>query len=158
VPQKLASAVRSAGLHSLFVAATRDGKPVEVFMQLLVRIVVGRGGPLVLAVPNDGTEEAKYGLLYSAPQRLNGTYWHRGLKTGTPGDDWIWQELWVDDQGIITKHVLTNTTGVYDAVVWDLEHFLESVRFIPGFFEGKPVAMRLKQPVNVRKAWLLLND
>jgi hypothetical protein len=57
IPRKLVDAVSLAGLRSRFVPATRDGKPVEIFMVLMVRILVTAQESLVLVLPNNGVEQ-----------------------------------------------------------------------------------------------------
>ena len=69
-PDNLRQAVVYASRISRFMPATRNGQPVEVHAALMV-IVDTRldDDPLILAVPNNGVETARYGLLYTAPQR-----------------------------------------------------------------------------------------
>ena len=46
VPRKLVEAVGAASARSLFVPAIRDGKPTQIFMLLMARIMVTKSEPL----------------------------------------------------------------------------------------------------------------
>src|SRR5688572_27525601 len=74
-PGNLLKRVELASEEASYAPATRDGNAIQACMPLMVRVYVAKDGPLVLAVPNSGTEEAKHGLLYSAPQRLTRIRW-----------------------------------------------------------------------------------
>ena len=151
VPRKLVDAVRRAGQRAKFVPAVHDGKPAQVFMVLMVRTVIGRGEPLVLVLPNNGAERERYGLHYIAPQRFNEFSWgpsyeylpdQRHAAQGTL----IWQELWIDEHGNVTKSQTTNASGARLKDVEAVRRSVENMRFMPGFFEGKPVPMRYLEP------------
>ena len=87
-PDDLRQAVVYATRISLFLPATRDGEPVDVWATLMVIVDTRLAEPLILAVPNNGADTARYGLLYTAPQRYG--YSHvrssrRPSAQGTPG-------------------------------------------------------------------------
>ena len=151
VPRKLVDAVRAASARSRFVPATRDGKPADVFMVLMVRIVVTRHEALVLALPNNGVEHERLGLFYIAPQRFNEFYWGRSdvarytfERSGK--DTLVWQELWIDEHGKVTSSRLTNASGAPVSVVKEVSESVAKMQFMPGYLGRKPVAMRYVEP------------
>jgi hypothetical protein len=146
VPRKLVDAVRRAGQRAKFFPAMRNGKPAQVYMVLMVRTVIARGEPLVLVVPNNGVERDRYGLLYIAPQRFNEFVWNSRSVNGTPERTLIWQELWIDEHGTVTDSKVTNATGAPNTDVKAVRRSVENMQFMPGFFEGKPVPMRYREP------------
>ena len=87
-----------AAQTSLFTPATRDGKRVEVFTTLTVKIDTTLSEPLILAVANDGSDAGKYGPLYTAPQRYGGSR----IKPPMRREQWppraavVWIELQID--------------------------------------------------------------
>jgi hypothetical protein len=83
----------------------RDGEPADVYMVLMVHVSVTKDGPLVLAAPNNGIDAARYGLLYTAPQRFNEFYWVEnslGPKR-VDRDVLIWQHLQIDEHGKVIQ-------------------------------------------------------
>ena len=152
VPHNLLRAVSRAGMSSRFVPATRDGKPIDICMVLMVRVMLTKQGPLVLAVPNNGVERKRYGLFYIAPQRLNEFYWgtdetetYFNAKRSDP-DVLVWEEYWIDEHGKVTDFRLTNASGASPAVLKAVGDSTARTQFIPGFFSGKPVAMHYIEP------------
>jgi hypothetical protein len=145
VPRKLVDAIRRAAQRAKFVPAMRNGKPAQVYMVIMVRTVIGRGGPLVLVLPNNGVEHARYGLFYIAPQRFNEFYWGSGYSAARAGT-LIWQELWIDEHGNVTKSQTTNASGAHAQDVEAVRRSVGNMQFMPGFFEGKPTAMRYVEP------------
>jgi hypothetical protein len=151
IPRKLVHAVSAAGMHSRFVPATRDGKPVEIYMVLMARILVTKQEPLVLVLPNNGIEHERYGLFYIAPQRFNEFYWGTGWvpyfnSHVSDPDVLVWQELWIDERGTVTNSRLTNRSGAPPAVIKEIGKSMAKMQFIPGFVEGKPVPMHYAEP------------
>jgi hypothetical protein len=149
VPRKLVEAVRAASARSLFVPAIRDGKPTQIFMLLMARIMVTKSEPLVLVLPNNGIEHKRYGLFYIAPQRLNEFSWglpNQAYTTNGGGDILVWQELWIDEHGKVTDSRLTNASGAPLKVVNDVRASVANMQFMPGFFEGRPVPMHYIEP------------
>jgi hypothetical protein len=150
VPRKLVNAVSRAGARSRFVPATRDGKPIEIYMLLMVRVMLIKNEPLVLVLPNNGIERKRYGLFYIAPQRLNEFYWGRdetyfNEKRSNP-DVLIWEEFWIDEHGKVTDYRLTNASGASMAVEKAVRDSAAKMQFMPGFVEGKPMAMHYIEP------------
>jgi len=152
VPRKLVDAVSRAGIHSRFVPATRDGEPIDIHMTVMVRVLITPRESLVLTLPNNGIEYARYGLLYLAPQRLNEFYWGGGEPyfndhVSNP-DVLLWQEFWIDEHGAVTDTRLTNRSGASAAVVKEFGESVARMRFIPGFCGGKPMPMHYAEPVS----------
>jgi hypothetical protein len=151
VPRKLIRAVSRAGMSSRFVPATRDGEPVEIYMVLMVRVAVTNGESLVLVLPNNGTEHERYGLFYIAPQRFNEFSWSTALepyfnsRRSSP-KVLVWQEFWIDEHGKVTDSRLTNASGATPAVIKEVSESAARMQFMPGFVEGKPVAMHYMEP------------
>lgn len=145
---KLIDAVARAGRKARFAPATRDGKPVDVYMVLMVYVRVTNDGPLVLAVPNNGVDAARYGLLYTAPQRFNEFYWSDdvALLRDIQRDVLIWQHLEIDERGKITAFELTNASKAPKHVMRLIEEQIGRMEFMPGFVEGKPMPMLYMEP------------
>jgi hypothetical protein len=148
-PTKLLSAAIHAAQASLFVPATHDGKKVEVFTTLTVKIDTTLSDPLILAVPNDGEDAGKYGPLYTAPQRYGGShinppnrYLHDPLRAAV-----VWLKLQIDEQGRITACNVINNRGAPDWWVDAVNDAAKQMTFIPGYHEGKPVPMQFVQPM-----------
>jgi hypothetical protein len=151
VPRSLVDAVSLAGLRSRFVPATRDGKPVEIYMVLMVRVLVTEQESLVLVLPNNGVEHERYGLFYIAPQRFNEFYWGTGNEPYfnshvSDPDVLVWQEFWIDEHGNVTDSRLTNASGASGAVMKEVGKSARKMQFMPGFFEGKAVPMHYREP------------
>ncbi|HKR35664.1 MAG TPA: hypothetical protein VJT10_12545 [Steroidobacteraceae bacterium] len=153
VPGKLVAAVLNATLRAKFVPATRDGKPAQVHMMLMVRTVITDDEPLVLVLPNDGVEHARLGLFYIAPQRFNLFAWNARYRLPhSPvrklSDSAVyWQELSIDEHGKVTQAKLTNGSDaplpeIAEQMRWLIDH----MQFLPGFVDGKPVSMRYVEP------------
>ena len=146
VPKKLVDAIRRAGQRAKFIPAMRNGIPAQVYMVIMVRTVIGRGEPLVLVLPNNGVEHKRYGLFYIAPQRFNEFSWGPAYEGAPSAGTLIWQELWIDEHGNVTKSQTTNASGARVKDVEAVRRSVENMQFMPGFFEGKPVPMRYVEP------------
>ena len=142
----LVTAVALAGRQARFVAATRDGKPAEVSMQVMVRIDITSQGPLVLAVPNNGVEAERYGLFYTAPQRFNEFIWHGNHDPLKSSDILLWRKLRIDELGKVIEYRLENVGNVPQSFVDVLAGQVERMEFMPGYYEGKPVPMAYIEP------------
>ncbi len=70
VPDELVDAVTKTALRARFEPAVRASAPIEVYAVFMVLVDTTLSEPLILAVPNNGVERKKYGLLYTAPQRV----------------------------------------------------------------------------------------
>lgn len=115
-PDDLQTAVTHATRTALFVPATRGGKPIDVFAMLAVTVDTTRGDPLILAVLNNGADTARYGLLYTAPQRYGSSHInlprlpaHTPLRTAV-----VWMKLQIDEHGVMRECTLTNDSGAPD--------------------------------------------
>jgi hypothetical protein len=144
----LAKAVKRAGYRAQFVPGTRDGVATDVYMVFMVRVFVpAEGEPLILALPNNGAEEERYGLFYTAPQRFNQFVWGRSLPTKARSRRMIlWQDLEIDEHGKITKTLVTGIVGASGTVISTLEEEIKSMEFMPGLVNGKPTPMRYREP------------
>lgn len=113
----------------------------------MVRVYVsGDGEPLVLAVPNNGIEEDRYGLFYTAPQRFNEFYWGRSLPARLyDRHTVVWQRLKIDEHGNVTEAAVTGLVGPQTAIRV-IEDQIRRMEFMPGFVNGKPVPMNYAEP------------
>lgn len=134
---------------SLFVPATHNGKRVEVFTTLTVKIDTSLGDPLILAVPNDGADAAKYGPLYTAPQRYGGSHvsmpdlpLHQPRRTAV-----VWMKLQIDERGVMTGCTLIDDWDAPDWWLRAVNTAAKRMTFIPGHHDGKPVPMQFVQPM-----------
>lgn len=143
----LVNSVVRAARRARFVPATRDGRTAAVYMVVMVRIDITDQGPLVLAVPNNGVDAERYGLLYSAPQRFNEFIWNASAPTHLENGILLWQKIRVDEYGRVLEYEVTNPSGVAQYFVTRIEQQIERMEFMPGYFEGKPVPMLYVEPV-----------
>lgn len=146
MPQKLVSAVTDAGWKAKWVPATRDGWRVSIYMVLSARILITDGTPLVLVVPNDGADAARYGQSYTAPQRFNEFSWDDEFTHRSPRVVWVWQRLVIDEHGALKDAVLGNVLGAPDPIVQQIPRSVLQMKFMPGLYEGKPVPMVFVDP------------
>ncbi|HKS54999.1 MAG TPA: hypothetical protein VJS12_06920 [Steroidobacteraceae bacterium] len=142
----LARQVRLAGRRAQFVPATRDGAKAEVYMLVMVQIDTTQSEPLILAVPNNGVEAGRYGLLYSAPQRFNEFTWDSRDWSGS-GHVLLWQNLHIDEHGKVLECAINNVSGAPEWLVARIKAQTKRMAFMPGYFQGKPVAMLYIEPV-----------
>jgi hypothetical protein len=149
----LLTEVELAGRQAAYAPAMRNEEAIAAYVLLSVRIYVTGGEPLILAVPNNGAEREKYGLLYSAPQRLTEIDW-----PGAPTFDsmlqhdrmLVWQVIDVDERGKVTGYSLRNASRTHGHLVDQFRAQIAAFEFIPGFFERKPRAMRYIEPLYSR--------
>jgi hypothetical protein len=105
------------------------------------------GEPSVLALPNNGIEEDRYGLFYTAPQRFNNFYWGAGLPIrGFSRRVIVWQELQIDEFGNVTELLVTGMVGATSTIIRTLEDEIRVMEFMPGLVNGKAVPMRYAEP------------
>jgi hypothetical protein len=144
--QPLVASVQAAGCKARFIPATRDGAKVAVYMLVMVQIDMTDRGPLVLVVPNNGVDSARYGLFYTAPQRFNEFSWGGKALCMVKGRVLIWQKMQIDEQGNVSEYMLTDTTNAEQWMLGRLDAGVRRMRFMPGLFEGKPVPMLYVEP------------
>lgn len=142
----LVKAVRLAGKGATFVPATRAGVKVDVYMLVMVQVDTTQGEPLILAVPNNGVESERYGLMYSAPQRFNEFTWNADTWPRRSGRVLLWQKLHIDEDGKVLESLVINASGAPDWLVKRLEAQAKRMEFMPGYFQGKPVEMFYAEP------------
>jgi hypothetical protein len=147
-PPDLRQAVAYATRISRFAPAMRNGEPVDVWATLMVIVDTRSEEPLILAVPNNGADTARYGLLYTAPQRYGYTMFDR--PKGRPHKahrEVVWVEFQIDEYGAMKDFRLTSDTEVpEDWVAW-VRAAAQDFKFIPGQHEGKPVPMLYLEPL-----------
>jgi hypothetical protein len=147
-PHSLVKAAQDATRKSRFVPATRSGRPAEVYAVLMVIVDTTLHEPLILAVPNNGVETARYGLLYTAPQRYGRLDVRRrvGVSLLTEGKSVVWMELQIDERGVVKDLTLTGEPEVSERFRRGIREALADATFLPGYHEGKPVPMRYVEP------------
>jgi hypothetical protein len=145
---RLVDAVARAARRARFAPATRNGVPADVYMLFMVRVYVPADGePAVLALPNNGIEEDRYGLFYTAPQRFNNFYWGAGLPIQIFSRRVIvWQRLQIDESGKVTELSVTGMVGATSTIIRSLEDEIRAMEFMPGLVNGKAVPMRYAEP------------
>lgn len=149
-PYELQRAAMYAAKTSLFVPATRSGKRVEVFTTITVEIDTTVSDPLILAVPNDGADAARYGRLYSAPQRYGGSHisrpelrLHDPVRTAV-----VWMELQIDEQGVMKNcRVINPGRAAPDWWVDTVNKAARQMTFIPAHLDDKPLPSLFVQPM-----------
>ena len=139
LPRTVAKSGRSARL----IPATRNGKPVDAFMLLMVRIHVTPNGPQVLIVPNNGADAKRYGLLYTAPQRLNEFEFRRRIDC----DCALWSWMQIDERGKVVSYRVDRTPNSNQKLYDLLEKQIQRMEFMPGLYQGKPVPMVYVEPL-----------
>lgn len=147
-PSNLRQAVAYATRISKFAPATRNDEPVDVWVTLMVIIDTRLAEPLVLAVPNNGADAARYGLLYTAPQRYEYTMfdrpWQRPHKAYR---EVVWVEFQIDELGAMKDFRLTNNADVSQEWVDRVRAAAQEFKFIPGQHEDKPMPMLYLEPL-----------
>jgi hypothetical protein len=143
-PENLRKAVLYAANISRFIPAVRDGEPAEVYATLMV-IVDTRldGDPLILAVPNNGVEVARYGLLYTAPQRYGDIYvGGRNIGRHVARTSVVWMEMQVDELGKTKDYRLTEEPRAPQSWVQAIRAAMQRFTYLPAYHQGKPVPAR----------------
>jgi hypothetical protein len=148
---KLVAATQRALRYAHFAPATRDGAPTDVYMVLMARIDVTDQGPLILVVPNNGVEQSRYGLLYTAPQRLND--FHLDLRPVSSKPVTVWQKMYVDENGKVSRYEVMNSSNASAELLQHIKDSAMRTEFIAGHVDGKPVGMWYMEPVILR-TWL----
>jgi hypothetical protein len=119
----------------------------DVYLVLAVLVDTTLGEPLVLAVPNNGVERKRYGLLYTAPQRFIKLERHVGLlPLGIQRDALVWMKMRIDEGGKVTDYVLENADRASFRVVDTIRSRIDAMEFMPGYYKGKPVVMFYMEP------------
>jgi hypothetical protein len=148
-PYRLKRAVRRAVQFSRFVPAMRNDQPITVRAVLMVIVDTRLEEPLILAVLNNGVERARYGLLYTAPQRYGDLYVRTmGMAVEGPRPSVAWMQLLIDEQGAVKDCRLTNQ-GRVPALWTDAirRAAANQFTFLPGYHLGKPVSMVYAEPM-----------
>lgn len=163
-PRQLLSAVSLAASRAKFVPAVHEGTPIDVYMLFMVLIDTRPAEPLILAVPNNGVEKQKYGLLYAAPQRIlksaggssGVVYVSDGMNRrldrspdqnlGGAANMVVWMQFVVDERGNVQDFRLDKATKASDRIMRSLEKRSRETTFLPGSHERRPRAMIYAEP------------
>ncbi len=153
VPANLVRAVIKAAKRARYVPAVRAGEPIEVYVLLMVLIDSTLGEPMILAVPNNGVQRKKFGLLYSSPQRLIRNARRaasrpilRDIPSGRP-HLLIWSQFQVDELGNVLDFRLEEIHGARPRAIQLSDYDASNEKFVPGYHEGRPVAMLFVEPI-----------
>jgi hypothetical protein len=143
----LQSAVAFAVLEAQFVPARRGGHAIDVYAVLMVIVDTRLREPLILAVPNNGTEASRYGLLYTAPQRFDDSYlMDLEQDVHTSGSGAMLAVFNIDADGNVVSCSVRQTARAPKRYIEQVKATMRRMRFLPGYYEGKPVPMELVQP------------
>lgn len=151
-PKSLIKSVTSAVRRARYVPAVRNGERIDVYAVLTVFVDTTFAEPMVLAVPNNGVERPRFGLLYTAPQRVlpMPSVWRPGgldlNALGAEPDLLIWMQFQVDERGDVSDFKLDKITDAKSSAIQYLERDARETKFLPGYHEGKPTAMLYMEP------------
>jgi hypothetical protein len=149
VPDDLVDAVTKTTLRARFEPAMRDAEAIEVYAVFMVLVDTTSAEPLILAVPNNGVERKKYGLLYTAPQRMiQKPSW--GIPParylGRRPDRFVLMQFQIDERGNVSDLSVRNLTHENVRTLRRIEEQAREYRFLPGYYEGRPVPMMYMEP------------
>lgn len=149
VPDDLVDAVTKTALRARFEPAVRDGQAIEVYAVFMVIVDTTMAEHLVLAVPNNGVDRKKYGLLYTAPQRvIKKPSW--GIRParyyGRRPDRFVLMQFQVDERGSVSNLSIRNVTDENARTLRQIEAQAREYEFLPGYHEGRPVPMTFVEP------------
>jgi hypothetical protein len=145
----LVDAVTKAALRARFEPAVKDREPIEVYAVFMVLVDTTLAEPMVLAVPNNGAERKKFGLLYTAPQRvIEKPSWGIPLQRyhGRRADRFVLIQVRVDERGNATDLSLRNLSDENSQTLRQIDERARQYEFLPGYHEGKPVPMLYVEP------------
>jgi hypothetical protein len=146
-PQELRSAVLDAVQSARYEPATRAGIAANVYLVLAVLVDTSLGEPLVLAIPNNGADRKRYGLLYTAPQRFVDLQPRSTLRPlGVLSDSVLWMKMRIDENGKVTDYAFENAERTSIRAIEKTEKGIPRMEFMPGYHEGKPAVMFYMEP------------
>lgn len=148
-PVDLVYAVTRAAARATFAPAIRGGRAIEVYAVFMVLIDTTLAEPMILAVPNNGVERRKYGLLYTSPQRIVNRPNYTILKQtylGQRATKLVMMRFHIDEHGNVVDSVLDNITGESGVTLRRYERTMREYRFLPGYHDGRPMAMMYVEP------------
>ena len=141
-PGDLQRAVLKALRDTRFVPAIRNGHAIEVYAVLMVVVDTRLKEPLILAVPNNGVDAARYGLLYTAPQRFDDSYYmYQQQPLHTPDAGQLLMEFSIDEHGTIVDWRLRDESRTPQRNIERTLATMRRMQFLPGYFEGNPRPM-----------------
>jgi len=113
--------------------ATRAGIAANVYLVLAVLVDTRLGEPLVLAIPNNGADRGRYGLLYTAPQRFVDLQPRSTLPPlGVRSDSILWMKMRIDENGKVTDYSFENAERTSIRAIEKSEKSIASMEFMPG--------------------------
>lgn len=148
-PDHLVDAVTKAALRARYEPAMSGREPIEVYAVFMVLVDTTLAEPMILAVPNNGVERKKFGLLYTAPQRvIPKPSWGIPLARyyGRRAERFVLIQVRVDERGNATDLSLRNLTDENAQTLQRIEERARQYEFLPGYHEGKPATMWYVEP------------
>lgn len=150
VPANLVKAVISAVNRAKFVPAVHKEARIDVYAVLMVLIDTTFAEPMVLAVPNNGADRQRYGLLYTAPQRVLTKEWRERrsgrMSSGKRPDLLVWMRFHIDEDGGVRDFRLDELNGASPGIMFNLNRYVRQMKFLPGYYEGRPTSMLYLEP------------
>jgi hypothetical protein len=148
-PIDLVQAVTKAAARATYVPAVRAGRAVQVYAVLMVLVDTTLAEPMILAVPNNGVEMHKYGLLYTTPQRLlnRPTYdmpVHEYIARRPA--ELVMMRFQIDEHGTVSDFNLQNISGADAATMRRYEKEASEYKFLPGYHDGRALPMLYVEP------------
>ncbi|MDY6945240.1 MAG: hypothetical protein SXG53_05950 [Pseudomonadota bacterium] len=141
-PVTLVNAAVRAGEKASFIPATLDGQKQAVYMLMMVVVQITNSEPLVLVVPNNGVDAERYGLFYTAPQRLNSFRWRTSKVVPSQREDArVSMTMRIDEKGNVTERAAVNVSGADPLLLSVVDDRMSTLQFIPGYFNRKPAPM-----------------
>jgi len=136
-------AVHLAAANASVQPASVDGENVNVLMLFSV-IFRQQGNERVLAVvPNHGSNAKDLGVSYIAPQKYGYSINYRPrTELGL-----LWIDARMDAQGRLSEVSYLDTQWSNAEARRYAKNYVKEARFIPGFVDGKPAAMRFVKPI-----------
>lgn len=123
--------------------ATVNGEQVPVLALFTVMFKQQNGERLVAVIPNHGTNAKTLGLNYTAPQRFGrGNVYQPRTDLGL-----LWLDSIVSDQGKPGDIEYIDTEWTNRETERYAQSYINDNRFIPGFVNGAPTAMRFVKPI-----------
>ena len=134
--------------------ASVDGENVSSLVMVTV-VFRSRGGERVKAViPNHGTNAKELGLNYIAPQRYGNNRYEPRSEIGL-----VWADASIDVNGQVHALEFVETKWSNREAKRYGTEYMEGNRFMPGFVDGEPYAMRFVKPIfGFRNGFMWMDD
>lgn len=145
---------------AVFESAVVDGREVHVYTKLRVVFVHDEAQCRVHALPNWGVNGAAFGLDYIAPQEIQegGSWFARAKRRigrdrrgglGGAGSAMFVASVLVHEDGSASDARLERNVIELQRFEAEALRALGTARFVPGFHEGRPVAMRFQATLHL---------